>query len=388
MLEQLQPYMLSHWDTLPQHQQRPRRLSFLAQATGVSKICFFVFADDDPTPCLVVKAPRTPHYNHHLDHEIRLLEDVRMAVPDALRATLPGPFHCLDLAGYRVVIEPALPGQPMDRSGQYTWGGRAGDRQRARAALARALHWLVQIQRAAPHRRGPLEAATIRQYLFEPLESLCCHADLTAGERAYVERLQGEAEALSGQDLPLYLYHGDFRAGNILVGPASLAVLDWEFSRPLGLPLLDWFSFAFRFYSQTLGLPDIDGPLEHYRTVFQRVFFDRNWFSTLVADYTRAACRALGISEVHLPLLVAMFVVTNINKFYGFLAGRAERSYLYLLQGAPTRGQSYKQQLRRQAYVWLLGDLAAHPDALTSWAQRRTRVVPAQVPGEYAHVLS
>jgi hypothetical protein len=108
-------------------------------------------------------------------------------------------------------------------------------------------------------------------------------------------------------------------------------------------------------------LPDIDGSLEKYRAAFHEVFFARNWFSELVADYTRAYCKALHVTDAYIPLLFSLFVVNNVNHFHSFLTQRARRGYLYLLRGAPSSGQSWKQQVRRQAYVWLLGDIAVRP---------------------------
>jgi hypothetical protein len=268
-------------------------------------------------------------------------------------------MHTVRLADHWVVIEPVLAGQPMD---SWIRPDRPLDRTTTNAHVALAHDWLVQIQREAPHRRGPLDADLIRRHFLEPLEAVRLRADLKAEEEGYVDQLAQAADSLEGAEIPLYLYHGDFRAGNILVNESHIAVLDWQFSRPLAPPLLDWFSFVFRFYSHAMALPDIDGRLETYRTAFHRVFFSHSWFSALVMDYTRAQCRALGVDEAFLSLLLGMFVVTNINKFHTFLTERAERGYLYLLRGAPTSDRSFREQLRRQAYVWLLGELAAKAD--------------------------
>jgi hypothetical protein len=360
MLPQLHAYMLSHWEALPDAGPPPRHLAFVGQATGVSKACFFVLVDDQPTPRYIVKTPRSPLGNARLAQEVATIERVRRSVPPHLLVTLPGPMHTATLDGQLVVIEPILPGRPMDSA---TPERQPLDRAAAVQQISLAYAWLVGVQREAEHVKQPLSAHALHEFVLAPLERLRAHTDLTADEARYVDRLEQEARALQGVMLPLYLYHGDFRAGNILIDHGRIAVLDWEFSQSLNLPLLDWFSFVFRLYSRSVGLADIDGSLPTYRAVFDEVFRTRTWFSELVTHYTHAYCRALDIDEALLPLLFDLFVVTNINKFHDFLAERARHGYLYLLQDAPIASAPYQQQLRRQAYVWLLGDLAAgaHP---------------------------
>ena len=362
MLSRLEEYLLANWDQLPGGGARPGRLSFLGQATGVSKACFFAFADDEPSPRYIVKIPRSPFYNEGLMQEVRTIKRLRTTVSEDIRATLPGPMHVVRLSGHCVVVEPVIPGQPMD---SLIRPDKPLDRSRTNVLMALAHGWLMQIQQEAPHRKGTLDAGMISEHILEPLSAASVSADLTTAEEDYIDYLRRIARTLEGQDMPLYLYHGDFRAGNILVDGGRVAVLDWEFSRPLAPPLLDWFSFVFRLYGRAKNLPDIDGSLEAYRSAFHQVFFARNWFSGMVTDYTRACCETLGVNMAFLPLLFGLFVVTNINKFHAFLTERAERGYLYLLRGAPTSNRPYQQQLRRQAYVWLLDDLAANADALS-----------------------
>lgn len=356
MLPQLHAYMCSHWERLPDAGPPPRHLAFVGQATGVSKACFFVLVDDQSTPRYIVKTPRSPLGNSRLSQEVATIERVRRSVPPHLLVTLPGPMHTVTLDGQLVVIEPILPGRPMDST---TPERQPLDRAAAVQHISLAYAWLVGVQGAADHTKQPLTAHALHEFLLAPLERLRAHTDLTADEARYVDRVEHEARQLQGAALPLYLYHGDFRAGNILIDHGRIAVLDWEFSQSLNLPLLDWFSFVFRLYSRSVGLADIDGSLPTYRAVFDQVFRARTWFSELVTHYTYAYCRALDVDQAYLPLLFDLFVVTNINKFHDFLSERARHGYLYLLRGAPISAASYQQQLRRQAYVWLLGDLAA-----------------------------
>ncbi len=183
---------------------------------------------------------------------------------------------------------------------------------------------------------------------------------LSRAEDAYLSELTDRAQE-AGPELPLYLHHGDFRTGNLLLSDGILSVLDWEFSRALAPPLLDWFSFAFRLYCQSVGLADIDGSRPEYRAAFEHVFLSHNWLSDRVAAYTLECCHALHVGPAAVPLLLGLFVVENINKFREFLQERADHDYLYLLQDAMDSPTSFRNRLQRQAYVELLELLAEPP---------------------------
>jgi hypothetical protein len=362
VLPQIEELVIRRWAELPGSRRTPRRISFLGQATGVSKVCFFIFADADTAPCYIAKMPRSPAYNDHFGREVETIERLRSIVPDRLRNTLPGPMLRTTLSDLWVVVEPVLRGRPLDN-------GEAINRPLAPQVVTHQLvlgrRWLADIQREAEPWRDRLGPSQIDEHFIQPIRLLQQQAELGAREDDYLDRLAAEAHALEGHEMPLVLCHGDFRAGNILVDHDRLSVLDWEFSRPLAPPLIDWFSFVFRLYSGAVGLPDIDGPLEDYRAAFRHVFFTRNWFSSLAEEQTRLLCRDLSIDEAQLPFLFALFVVSSANKFRSFLDTRAARGYLYLLDNGSATAGSYRSQLDRQAYVWLLGDLAANEAALT-----------------------
>ena len=82
MLPQLEVYLTESWHQLPQSDGRPKRLSFLGQATGVGKACFFVFADRESVPRYIVKMPRSPLDNDELQREVAAIESLRALVSE------------------------------------------------------------------------------------------------------------------------------------------------------------------------------------------------------------------------------------------------------------------------------------------------------------------
>ncbi len=354
LIEELEEYLLRHWLELPTSSRRPVRLSFLAQGTGVSKLVLFVFNDSVRLPSLVLKLPRHPAHAQRLLAETSTVSRVRAELPAELARSLPGPFRVAHLGGQPVIIEPYLQGQPVEA---LIPACRPLNPHMTHTLLCTAARWLVEAQNHAPSRAAPLDARTVYDHFVSPVQEARSYSRLSKAEDAYLSDLADLAQQ-DGVELPLFLYHGDFRAGNLLLADEHLSVLDWEFSRPLAPPLLDWFSFAFRLYCQSIGLADVDGPMSLYRAAFEHVFLTRNWFSERVAEHTLEICRALRVNPSAVPVLLGLFVVENINKFRGFLEERAGHDYVYLLQDEPQAGASFRDQLRRQAYVGLLDLLA------------------------------
>jgi hypothetical protein len=159
--------------------------------------------------------------------------------------------------------------------------------------------------------------------------------------------------------VPLGFVHGDLRPGNILCVGDELCVLDWQFGQMRGLPLLDWFEFGYRYYCDTTGLEEITGDHDAYRATFADVYLGAHPYARLLASETEALAEALGVPPDLRDLMLAMWLVDNSNKYYQFLTDRAEHGYLYLMQNPPGGpGRGFRQQLRRQVYPCLLGQLA------------------------------
>lgn len=362
MVPQLQQFLLEHWDELPLGGPKPRGLSFLVQATGISKICCFVFADDAPVPRWVVRLPRAPRDNAILAHEYSMIAHLRRGGAYA-RATVPAPLWVTALEGHVIGIERYLPGRAMDGLMMQHARGPLGPQ--VKPYLDLALGWLLRAQQETLVHSGQLNDAHVHAYFSQPIARLRDTSALTARELDYLDCIEQQIRDLARLPLPLVFKHGDFQPGNILVDGDTIAVIDWEFGQARTLPLLDIFGFLARTHARWYGLEEMDGDLEDYLAGFEETFFAGGSFAAIAADYIARACMALGIDMAWVPLLFALFVVTEANKYYTLLSQRAERGYVYLLNSRAGRiGGSYAQQLARQKQIWLLGYLAEHADRL------------------------
>ncbi|MEO8285666.1 MAG: phosphotransferase [Chloroflexota bacterium] len=363
MIPQLRSYLLDNWADLPVGRQhkRPRRLEFLVQATGISKLCCYIFADDEDHPRWVAKMPRTPRDNGILAHEYGVTEHLRTTGNAYVRLTIAAPLFTTTIADHLVGIEPYLAGRPMDGLMSTASDQNAPEILKN---LEISIDWLLRCQQSTGSKAERPSAAEIENCL-RSISFMKATSRLTASEAAYLDRLSAQFTQLAGVPLPLTFKHGDFQPGNILVDGSAIHVIDWEFGAISQLPLHDVFGFIARTYARYRGLEEMDEQLDEYLADFETVFFEGGSFTGPTLKYVAQACEALGVDRAWVKTLFGLFVVNEANKYNILLSRRAERGYVYLL-GTKDGGEqhSYVEQLARQKQVHLLGYLAEHEDRL------------------------
>lgn len=361
MIPLLRSFLAENWSALSPDSALPRRLSFLIHATGVSKLVCYVFADD-ASPRWVAKMTRRPCDNPVLESEYRLVQSLRDHGSDFVRATVPAPLITTHLAGHLVGIESYFPGYPMDG---LLFNKRTDGEPAYRKYLDLTVAWLLRSQQETLSLNGRLTQGQIEIYFLSPIRHMKATARLTTREIQYLDQLALRAMALAREPLPLVFCHGDLRPGNVLLEGDSLLVIDWEFGRPLALPLMDVFGLLARTYACLHSLSEIDGYLEDYLQAFEQVFFEPGLFAPVALDYVSRACQALRLDPAWVSVLFAMFLVNEMNCYYSFLTRRAENGCIYLLRRRSGQiTDSFSQQLARQKNVWLLGYLADHEENL------------------------
>jgi hypothetical protein len=310
----------------------------------------------------VAKVARVPGENWVLNQEYALVAQLRQEGTEFMRSTIPNPLVRTLIADHCVVVEPYFPGPPMSVGSRRTgrWRNRRSDE-----SLDRAIDWLLQCQKETMVQRAVLTEEQLDTYILSPIDRLRETATLRQNEWRYLEALKDRTRALIDHPLPLVFKQGDFRPDNILMDADTMHVIDWECGNRVALPLMDVFSLLIRVYAQRRGWEDIDGYLDDYLEVFAAVFLKDGAFSQTTRTYVDRASHILGIEAVWLEPLLALFFVTEANKFHAILDRCAQRGYLYLLRSRDNRlCDSYSDQLDRQKHVWLLGHMITHRDAL------------------------
>jgi hypothetical protein len=139
------------------------------------------------------------------------------------------------LHGFEYAVDVELPGVAADLLvGQPTW-----------EAVRRDAFALID----AVHRAGAVQTrvgdALLRCWVDAPLEVVrrACARLPGLGSRARLDRLGALLRSeLAGREVRTSWVHGDFWAGNLLVGPGALVtgVVDWDLAAPDELPVHDY----------------------------------------------------------------------------------------------------------------------------------------------------
>ena len=205
----------------------PERLSTLLATGGprsVSKVVLMAFAEPDPSPVAVIKAPRVDEAADGIRREGAALASL------AARRSggIPGVPRLLarrETDGVPLLAETALPGRPLE--GLLTprnlgaWSTKVAD-------------WLAALVPGAV----VLPATHWREAIVEP--ALASFGEVFGGVADRGLLREGEAIVRGIGALPAVPEQRDFGPWNVLATPAGgIAVLDWESAEVDGVPALD-----------------------------------------------------------------------------------------------------------------------------------------------------
>jgi len=255
-------------------------------------VVFLMLADGRPIPALIAKVSRLPEASASLQREAASLRAVQAARPGGFDS-IPRVIAFEACAGYPLLLETALVGQPMDR---------VMVRRNLTRCCEAALAWLSEL--AQPN----LNVTGTRNGWFErlverPLRHFVRAFPLSSEEREVINRTWDLLTPLRGSDLPQVFEHGDMCHPNLLLlQEGKLGVIDWELAEPHGLPTYDLFFFlTYAAFAQQ----DVT-TLPQYISAFHTAFFGR---SAWARPYVRAYARRLRLaSHLLTPLLVLCWV--------------------------------------------------------------------------------
>lgn len=186
---------------------------------------------------LVVKLATSTTAALAVEREQRTLAEVRLLLPEPLRATLPRPVEMVEFEGRPAMVATALAGRPMTVS--YLERRHTADRNKVARDLELAAAWLATIQSVTATTPAPIAVATgldallRRRFPEEPRHG---------PPFAALAELQARLSAVT---VARTVVHGDFWFGNVLLQNSRLsAVVDWEAAEVSGEPVRDLARFA------------------------------------------------------------------------------------------------------------------------------------------------
>ena len=203
-----------------------------------AKLTFIVTGQPSPTgERLAVKIPATSAAGAAVDHEGRMLVQIRRLGLGPLASTVPRYVESLTVDGRPVLVSTAVSGSPMTQ-GYHRFGHTAWPAA-VRRDFEAALGWLTTFQtttaRATPAPDWPGNV----------LETVRGRWDGHPALPAAVARLENARARLAGVALTATAVHGDFWFGNLLTENGTVSgVVDWEAAAPKGSPLPDLARFV------------------------------------------------------------------------------------------------------------------------------------------------
>lgn len=271
----------------------PSRLSCVMMTPrfrASSHVICFILTEGRTEPSFVVKLPRLPGDNERLDREVLNLHAANRGRTHDDHS-IPRIVAYEDYHAHRLLIETAVPGQPMSP---------AVVRRQPEGCIAAGLAWLLDLQRLPVDTRAPNKNDWYERLVEQPLQQCKNILPPNTGAERLFEQTLALLQPFRRQELPLVLEHGDFSSPNILRDEnGRVGVVDWELAEPEGLPVADLFFFLTYIAFARQGARK--NP--EYLKAFQQTFFGpQAWARSYVRRYGE---RFKLSSEILAPFFVA-----------------------------------------------------------------------------------
>jgi phosphotransferase family enzyme len=291
-----------------------------------AKVTMLLFGADG-APRLVAKLARRADGERALEDEHDALASLWSDTSRTVTAELPRPLALRRVAGRQALFATVVNGTAMT-AGYYTPGHVRRPGLVARDfALAGA--WLDRFQRETRGGTAALGPAAFGEWIGPTAHRYRAEVGWDEWEsRLFTDRLPRLCDKLSGVRVPVVAVHGDYAAGNILLGDGRVCgVVDWELGRPAGLPFSDVFKFAASYGSYLdRASPAAGGvPAGHPGWAWARerwgafpgwpngtgvmyAFFGSGWFPDIVREYLRNHLGCLAIPPAAAGDTVRLFL--------------------------------------------------------------------------------
>lgn len=193
------------------------------------KVILYIFADENRTPSLVVKIPRTKDSIPVVSIEARNIASLQAGFPDL--EEIPRALFCIDNGALFAKARSYVDGVPLIAPGVVN------ERNRRDISL-RVTSWLIEFARNTTTDAPP----DWRESLVDPVLSILMSL---FSSKLSPEQLQETRRIVSQLSLSSLVWeHRDLNLGNIILDhDRKVGLIDWEFARPGGLPAADLICF-------------------------------------------------------------------------------------------------------------------------------------------------
>lgn len=264
----------------------------------------FLFDQREPLPRAVAKIAAATGQGAVLKRECESLRAFATRVNGNFHGALPRTASAFDAGDWTVLLESWLPGPTMYVELRNHWKPL----RRAPEHFRAALDLLLEFQQSTVLNPANLDDGTLAEFVFRPLEELQASYSLSLGERLLVANTLKRARQLQGAPLQLAARHGDFWAGNLLLGPDRIGLVDWEHFAWRALPFDDLF-----FFPTTYGL-NFPWKLARWAApepAFHATYLEANPIARLVREYLFGYCERTGTPRTLLEVFFPVFLASH-----------------------------------------------------------------------------
>jgi thiamine kinase-like enzyme len=201
--------------------------------------------------------------------------------------------------------------------------------------------WLAGLHACGNNRSCSARDVFANDHITRSLQLFKEKYGLSSEEYRLIGRLFEVDGSLEGGSIPLGFVHGDFSPWNVRFNAedGNISVLDWEYARTTGIPIVDLLNFFVVSHAVLSGretsgnrtrssfslqvrtpLPELDN--------FQKAFFDDSWLAQLTRTCIMLYCKK---TAVHTPSLGIFFLVFILNH----LGYRKDFLEFFLQHGVP-----------------------------------------------------
>ena len=220
------------WGMLAPGEPPPTDISFMMLTKGVEpvgKVVLLAFLADECRPRFVLKLARLKEHNPSIRNEY---ENLRLIAAHGRHGCVltPESLLCWEDEGRLCLIETVVEGVDLRQ---------ANLRSRSVAFVAPIVEWLIHLSRVTAGGRSAAPAEDVTASVAH-----AAHYIRTEQERRVLDAVVQHLRALPAAPLPRVFEHADMGTWNVTVSrEGHLGILDWESSRPDGLPARDLFYF-------------------------------------------------------------------------------------------------------------------------------------------------
>jgi hypothetical protein len=262
------------------------------------KINLLVFNHQDKHPILILRIAHTEEQKTLLIRKCEVLRD--LSRHETLLSTIPHPLGLYEFQNVLVLIENGLVGVPLNillLRGEHTYP------KRVQRYFRMACDFLCTLERATLDGCVPFPDSALLDKKFGQLAS--SYGPINPPGK-YKERILGIASEYQSLTLRRCARHGDFWAGNLLVSPRGLGVIDWEGYANPDLIFHDIFFFmtSYALFYPWRGWNECPTEL-----AFKLGFLENNWLSEMIKDTLILFFQRWEIPPRAIYLLLTLFLI-------------------------------------------------------------------------------